>query len=193
MYQESLDSYKAGLMQQRLPRDVFEQFELVEELRNQVGLEFHEEVLAVLDQNGIPIDNSEYRVKSRLSADDKRWRRLAVHQDKPIEDIYGVRVITPDEEAARAGAEILEKHYNSYGSLRWDWSQIPPYTKDRTSVLPRHSHPDYKALHTIVPFGEEFILHVGEVQLVTTDWHEVNLQTRRTFEKRQGRNPRKRR
>ena len=174
-------------MQPRLPRDVFEQLELAEELREQVALGFHEEVITILDQNGIPIDSSEHRVKSRASANSKRWRRLAVYQDEPIEDEYGVRIITPDENAARAGAEILEKHYSSYGSLRWNWQQIPPYTKDRTGDKPRHSHPDYKALHTIVPFGEEFILHVGEVQLVTTDWHEVNQRTRRTFEKKQGR------
>lgn len=187
MYQEDLDSYKAGLMQPRLPRNVFEQSEPLEESRNQIGLEFYEEVLTILDQNGVPIDSSEYRVKSRKSANEKRWRRLAVHQDKPLEDIYGVRVVTPYEEAARAGAEILKRHYNSYGSLRWDWPQIPPYTKDRTGEKPSHSHPDYKALHLIVPFGEEFILHVGEVQLVTTDWHAVNELTRRTFERRQGR------
>lgn len=181
---------EAKVEQPRLPANVAEQLQIPysSDAKLTVCIGFRDDILNLLEAQSIEVVDSTFRVKSPQSIWGKVFRRLAIYQSFPVEDQYGVRVITTKVEEVHQGVMAIRDHYNRYDNLRWGWIDVPPYIKDRSSAdKPKHSHPEYRACHVIVPFGSGPILFVGEVQLMANEWRKQNDRTRRYFERQQGR------
>lgn len=166
-----------------IPVDMIERLAIVANL--------HLQISELLTNDGVTVLSSSYRAKTNESIRAKQRRRLLYHQSFPIVDVYGIRFIMDEQEIDRA-ADLIVAQYSPFNRLvsRQGLDIAPmPYKVDyrKPGARKYYTSPLYKAVHVYFPFEGDEYYHIGEAQLLTSDWLKTANRTRRHFERRQQR------
>jgi hypothetical protein len=134
--------------------------------------DFYNEVNGIFIKNGIEVFSSE----SRLKFLDPRFSPDSI----PYSDIFGTRFIIPGHNIDES-AQIIKEYYKSPDKFPWGVNSIRDFRKKKSN-LP-YSNPEYTAVHIKVPFGNQTIKDIGEIQLLTPEWKIIADESRAKYEK----------
>ena len=141
--------------------------------------ELYDEVLSVFETKGVRPMSSSYRAKTDESIRkylDIRSRLRGYRSERPIFDIYGIRVIIRGEEEIANAIQTILDHFNPPAKYFGSIDSVVDYRNPRIRPFP-FSDERYKAVHIRIPFGNNGVKNLGEIQLMTPEWYEMNKKT----------------
>lgn len=160
-----------------LPRSGQEQINGLPDNRNRDLMTncLHEQVTSLMNSAGLNVLHSE----ARFNTDDRIRDKLLYMGDRPMMDVFGIRLVLDEASREYAIALILQK-WNPPYVYPWGLSSRRDFKGER--VPHGFSEASYRATHMNFVFDGKFIC---EVQIVNPDQYKTNLENEPSFRLRE--------
>lgn len=172
----------------RMPQSVYEQKDILKSIsapaREEICKALHLRIYSMLASNGIKIESSSHRVKTDERIEEKIKRKNVIYPF-PLNDIYGIRIITEESDREKI-KNIIQSAFPATPALLPDGKasvrdyRNPGVRSEHIENHNPHMSDRYSAMHVNFIFRRKTsdVYDIGEVQVMTKEELKIYNETR---------------